>query len=244
VTKIYKAQDPGIEDGLAPTPVATVASGETSPLEVVAYAETGVKGGAAVGVAPVAPPPAARRLWIRTDVVATPVTEAVRYEISGGRVFFAALVATFVLNALLFVLPLLVGLASFDFPTTTGTMFLPGNHGGAFLLGAAIVFALGVVATFLFAVGLRLALRQSSAHNGFWFGVVLWVVAGFATPFFMAMHPLVQAGQMENPGLFLRHLSPDGILPGLITLIGACLFGATAGSFYRHRKRAMPVVPR
>ena len=200
-------------------------------------AQTGKKGGTAAGAATgygvlsngVATPavaPAATAAWVPVDAR------------SGGHVVWAGLAGTAVMTAVAYAAPPLFGMKPLTLPTMMGSMFLPHNSGGAFLLGMGIHFTTGVLLTAVFAGLLRAAHRQSNVGAGMAFGGVLWVISGSIMPFLMALHPLVRAGYMPNPGFFLHDLKPGGALPGLMDLLSHLVFGAVIGLLYKNRVQA------
>lgn len=152
----------------------------------------------------------------------------------GGGIW-AGFIATVVITLLMYLVPPLMGMPPMDIGTQLGTMLVPQPGPAAFWLGMVWHFVNGIVFTLVYA-GVLLALRkQSTVGTGLWFGAVLWLLGPMLImPVMMAMHPLVQAGQMPNPGFFLLGMGM-GLMPALFDLVAHLIYGAIAGAIYKHR---------
>jgi hypothetical protein len=167
-------------------------------------------------------------------VVAPQSTPAPRSSaLNWGLGIWTGFVATVAITLVMYWIPPLMGMPPMDIGTTLGTMLAqPGPT--AFWLGMAWHFVNGILFTLIYA-GVLLALqKQSTAGTGAWFGAILWLIGPMLLmPVMMAKHPLVQAGQMVNPGFFMLNMGM-GLMPALFDLVAHLVYGVIAGSIYRH----------
>ena len=127
-----------------------------------------------------------------------------------------------------------MSIKSLDVPALLGSMALPQGGPNAALIGTIWHFANGIAFALVYAKVLAAWQRQSTLGTGAGFGLVLWVVAMLLLPVLLSVHPLVRAGKMPNPGVFLLGLGA-GLVPAVSLLIGHLVYGVLAGALYKHR---------
>jgi uncharacterized membrane protein YagU involved in acid resistance len=155
------------------------------------------------------------------------------YALNWGLGIAAGFVATVVLTLMIYFVPPMMGMKPIEIPAMLGTMFLPQGGSAALWLGMVVHFMMGIIFTLIYA-GVLLGLRtQSTWSTGAWFGGVLWLVAMLMMPVMMSMHPLVQAGKMTNPGVFMLGMGM-GWMPAVFALVAHSVYGIIAGWIYQH----------
>jgi hypothetical protein len=160
------------------------------------------------------------------------------YALNWGLGIWAGFVATVAITLMMYWIPPLMGMPPMDIGTMLGTMLTPQPGPTAFWLGMAWHFINGIVFTLVYA-GVLLALqKQSTAGTGAWFGAILWLLGPMLLmSVMMAMHPLVRAGQMQNPGFFMLNMGM-GLMPALFDLVAHLVYGVIAGAIYKHKEGA------
>lgn len=161
------------------------------------------------------------------------------YALNWGLAIAAGLAATLAMTLMLYFVPPIMGREPMDIGMMLGTMIHAEPVPTARWIGLAMHFMNGVIFTLIYA-GILLSLhKQSTWVTGLVFGAALWLVAMLMMPVMMGMNPLVQAGKMENPGLFLLNRGADGqgIMAPMFSLITHLVYGAIAGAMYKHARR-------
>jgi uncharacterized membrane protein YagU involved in acid resistance len=157
------------------------------------------------------------------------------YALNWGLACAAGFVATIVITLMMYFVPPMIGMPPMDIGKMLGTMLLPQDGTAAFWVGMLWHFINGIVFVLIYA-GVLLALRkQSTAGSGAVFGIVLWLLAMTMMPAMLSMHPLVRAGEMQNPGVFM--LKMGGWTPAIFDLVGHLVYGVIAGLIYKHAHR-------
>ncbi len=90
--------------------------------------------------------------------------------------------------------------------------------------GASILFAFAHVGVFVAA-----DIETDLAAWGLLFGAVHYMLSGMAMGMMPMMHPLVRAGELENPGPFALSMGP---MTGMGFLMLHLLFGVVVGTLY------------
>ena len=123
-----------------------------------------------------------------------------------------------------------------DWVGLLGRLLVPGGGDWAFWAGIGWHYLNGILFALLYATLLLAAARQSSAPAGAAFGLVVWLFAMLLAAPAAALHPLVRAGDIPRPGVFLLALG-HGWTPGLFSLLDHLLYGTLLGTIYKHRPR-------
>ncbi|MGH2403724.1 MAG: DUF6789 family protein [bacterium] len=149
----------------------------------------------------------------------------------------AGIWGTVVMTLTMYYVPPVIGLPPMDIGTMLGTMFLPHDEATALGVGLGLHFVNGIIFVLAYA-GVLLALRvQSTAWRGAVLGVILWLAgAMLLLDPIMEMHPLVQSGEMTNPGYFMLNMGM-GWKPAMFSLVTHLVYGLIAGFLYRHHAR-------
>lgn len=169
--------------------------------------------------------------------VAGAVPSTQPYALDWGRAIAGGLMGTVIITLMMYFMPPMIGMKPMDIGTMLGTMFLP--HGGstAFWLGLMMHFMMGIAFVLMYAAALLALRRQSTWGSGAVFGMVLWLIGPMLMmPVMMAMHPLVQAGTMMNPGFFMLGMG-KGLMPALASLMMHLFYAVAAALIYKHRLR-------
>lgn len=159
------------------------------------------------------------------------------YALDWKRAITAGLVGTVAITLLMYFGPPLMGMKPMDIGTMLGTMFLPQGGAAAFWLGMTMHFMIGIILVLIYAAVLLALHRQSTWGAGAVFGIVLWLIGPMLiVPVMMAMHPLVKAGQMMNPGFFMLGMD-KGLLPAMSSLMMHLVYSIIAAVIYKHLTR-------
>lgn len=152
-------------------------------------------------------------------------------------VIVAGLWGTLVMTLTMYYVPPVMGLPPMDIGIMLGTMFLPQYTATARGVGLGLHVANGIIFVLAYA-GILLALRvQSTAWTGVVLGVLLWLGgAMLLLDPIMQMNPLVQSGEMTNPGYFMLNVGM-GWKPAMFSFVTHLVYGLTVGFLYRHRAR-------
>ena len=138
------------------------------------------------------------------------------------------IVATLVMGIFAYFVAPLLGLPKLDILGFHGTLFLPAGAAAQWL-GMGIVLVGAVIAALIHEAWFRNILPGSEWLRAVIWGLILWIFTGVVyLPLVGAVHPMVMAGQMPNPGFFgagLRDLAPVAILANHLVwglILGLC----------------------
>lgn len=135
----------------------------------------------------------------------------------------SGLVGTAVFSVLMEMGPLM-GMPKMEIPKVLGGM-LPGGTP----VGWVAHFMIGVVWAIIFAGLWALGIGSAGWLWGLIFGLGSFVLAGFAMPAMLTMHPQVKAGAMPNVGVLMTGTGIMGVIGGLMA---HAVFGLVVGLIY------------
>lgn len=145
------------------------------------------------------------------------------------RALLAGLAGTVAFTALIYAGPSM-GLPRMDIATMLGTMFVA-NPGAAFAPGLAMHLMIGLVLALGYAFLFAHWLPGRPWLRGALYGLVPWAMMMVVVlPMLGLVHPLVRAGMMPAPGLFLSGMGT--VMAPLGGLIGHLVYGAVLGAVY------------
>ncbi len=148
-----------------------------------------------------------------------------------ARAVVAGVIATAVMTLLMMMAPKM-GMPEMPIARMLGSMFFPIER--AMVPGMIIHFMMGgAVFGLAYAWLLEPRLPGPSAVRGLIYGAILWIVAGLMMPVVGLMHPLIKAGQMPSPGLFM--IGMGGMMAVMGSLMGHLLYGVVLGGIYKRK---------
>ena len=150
-------------------------------------------------------------------------------QVNSVRAVVAGIAATAAMTMLMMVAPKM-GMPEMPIARMLGSMFASPDR--AVLPGMIMHFIIGgVLFSLVYAWMLEPRLPGGAAVRGLIYGFVVWIVAGLMMPVVGMMHPLIKAGGMHSPGLFM--IGMGGMLAAIGSLMGHLLYGLVLGSAYR-----------
>jgi hypothetical protein len=149
----------------------------------------------------------------------------------------AAIVGAGILSGAIMVVPLYLGrammpdLMRMDLFYLLGTMMpMRVERAVAYVLGAMMHAGMSVVFAFVHVGVFEVAeINDDLPLWGLLFGLVHWMISGTMMGMMPVMHPLVRAGETENPGAFALGM---GATTAMGFLMLHLLFGVLVGTFY------------
>lgn len=172
------------------------------------------------------------------EAVPAAVPVAHLYALNWAGAIAAGIWGTFVMALMMYYVPPLMDMPPMDIGTMLGTMFLPQDKAAAFWIGLGVHFMNGTIFALAYAA-ILLALRtQSTAGTGVGLGLATWLGGAMLllVPI-LEIHPLVQSGEMKNPGYFMLDMGM-GWTPALLSLATHLVYGVIVGLLYKHHIRA------
>jgi hypothetical protein len=150
-------------------------------------------------------------------------------QVNSVRAVLAGIAATAAMTILMIV-GAKMGMPEMPMTRMLGSMFASPDR--ATLLGMIMHFIIGgVLFSLAYAWVIEPRLPGGAAVRGLIYGFVVWIVAGLMMPVVGMMHPLIKAGRMRSPGLFM--IGMGGMLAPVGSLMGHLLYGLVLGSAYR-----------
>lgn len=152
-------------------------------------------------------------------------------DFNAGAAIGAGLVGTAAMTVVLYMgIAMMPGQMKMNLLYMLGTM-MTRNKGAAYLMGAMMHTVMGIVFA-LIHTGLyqALGLETGLAAWGLLFGLGHWMVVGMGMAMIGSMHPLMRAGELQAPGLFVKNY-PAMTVGGFLML--HLLYGLLVGVLYQ-----------
>lgn len=129
------------------------------------------------------------------------------------------------------------GLTEMNGEMMLGSMVTSSMNQATWFLGFAIHMAISVLIALAYAGGMEL-FGRSGWDIGLGLAVVHTVLAGFFLLTIPAFHPLVQSGDMMEPGAFAANLGAIGVV---VFILEHLMYGAIVGQTYELRRRPVAI---
>lgn len=158
-------------------------------------------------------------------------------ELNWSRAIEGGLLGTLFMTPVFYFVPRVLAMAAIDVARVLGTTLLYDSP-SAFGAGMMMHFAIGAGFALGYAALLRVFRGRRPIEFGLLFGVGIWLLGPMLSlAWLMELHPLVRAGEMQTPGLFMLKLR-EGLKPAFVELLAHLVYGGTLGDAYRRRSKA------
>jgi len=152
-------------------------------------------------------------------------------DYSFGAAIAAGVVATVVMTAMLYMgMALMPRQMPMNILYMLGTMMMSGNKMMAYVAGTMMHAMMGIVLALAHAGVIEgLDLTSALVAWGVLFGFVHWIMVGMGMGMIGTMHPLMRAGQMTAPGLFVTNLPKPTVVGFLMVHL---VYGLVVAALY------------
>ena len=151
-----------------------------------------------------------------------------------GKAFIAGVVAGLIMGIIM-VIAHAVGMTPMNMPMYQGSLMTGEISTMSWWLGMFSHLIISGLIGIVYAIGFEYITKKSGWLTGAIFGFVHWIIAGLFFGMMGAMHPLMQSGRLDAPGMFAVNF---GIVSIVAVLMLHLLYGAIVGAIYKPSNNA------
>ncbi len=145
-----------------------------------------------------------------------------------GKAFVAGVVGGLVMGVIMMIAHS-TGMTPLDMPMYQGSMMMGEVNPASWWLGMFSHLVISGLIAIVYAAGFVYLAKRADWIAGAAFGVIHWLVAGVFLAMMGGIHPLMQSGALEKPGIFAVNF---GFVSIAAVLILHVIYGAIVGAIY------------